>query len=1137
MKHLSSHPTRILLTTLLATGLLTGLSGCNNGKTSTPPQTSINGVFFDAPVEGIGYINSRTTRGPAGNFDRAAAAASADGQHILASLGSTGGRLVSSDAGVSWVTDENASAANKVFVSPDGTTMVSWDGSDSSTTSVSTDSGVTWVTRSDFFPCTYPTDLASSADGLILFATGIQSTSGGSNLCIASSTDGGASWTDISGDQTANAPAVLDERLNITGIATSADGRSLAISTTNSPANGPIASGTPDLVNGFIYTSSDAGLTWNQRGLGLEFLDIASSADGRHLLAASATGVHVSDTNGVTWTDGPVFGQPVTELETLIAMSADGRRLLMTANRGATRISEDGGTSWSLREETANAGMLAFSADSSLLIMSPPALEATADTFQVLVEKISDYEYTDKTGSYQCLPGSRTTFYLGSSVLGTANCAEVTHVLQMAGPGEDPEKGLVIAQFLQSIDENRVVDDEGQSAASLSTQQSVVREFKDELARKLGNKSGSSKAKAIIRVLKKYQRRSLEKVMPFAFIAKLPPPVREDYLGEELSTNEDPKHQTLVSREKAQEEMLSALNGLNPGLKKSICADNGCPPVLQDIINPATEQRIGGVVANLPEGREFTLTLVQSNSAAEVLKIAQNGAYKFTSSTTAGQAYTVALDQSSLGANVSCALPKASGTVPKGNIEDINVICTTLLYLPQIVGGTVTGLAAGQSVSLSITPDGTDATQSVQATTNGPFTFPGNLLADTLVSIAQPVGSPSSAVCVSAKRNITVPRSYTTTIFNPIEITCSTQAASYAINGTIAGLGANDTIMVNNTDSASGTTVSLTQGNGEFAFIEAFTGTFNLSVSSLPSGFGCTLSESTGSPGEGDDAVTVAITCEAALTSYTIGGTASGVPSGESLTISNMDSDTGQAFQTVSANGAYAFIEDFTGNFSLSFLGLPSGLSCGFSTASGTPQFPTVTSNITCSGARLSGAVSGLGANANVELLATFSTGAQGYSLTDVNATFTSLYLQPGTTYDVTVSSTSAGTTCDPVQNGTGTIGTSNVSNISLTCTTDVGSGPAAGSLGGTVSGLLEQDTVEVEDLEALGGFVSVIENGPFTLPNGLQPGDPYDISATIFEFMPGTGDCQVTSGGVGTMPAIDATPNYVDDIVITCTY
>lgn len=88
-------------------------------------------------------------------------------------------------------------------------------------------------------------------------------------------------------------------------------------------------------------------MTWTQRGAAREWSDVASSADGMRLVAASPQGLYTSSDAGVTWT-----AREITQNWQGVASSADGAKLVATVYGGQIHTSTDAGVTWVTR----NAG-------------------------------------------------------------------------------------------------------------------------------------------------------------------------------------------------------------------------------------------------------------------------------------------------------------------------------------------------------------------------------------------------------------------------------------------------------------------------------------------------------------------------------------------------------------------------------------------------------------------------------------------------------------------------------------------------------------------------------------------------------------------------------------------------------------
>ena len=187
------------------------------------------------------------------------------------------------------------------------------------------------------------TDIASSADGSKLAAI----VSGG---YVYTSEDGGVTWT----EQTSSG------RRSWTGITISADGTKLAACVS--------LRFFLSAVPGYIYTSADGGATWTeQTSAGCRFWqDITCSADGTTLAAAVWTTastypvvwppgyIYTSSDSGVTWTERRSAGSRKWDS---ITCSADGTRLAALADEDVDRVgnylecgcvltSTDSGATW-----------------------------------------------------------------------------------------------------------------------------------------------------------------------------------------------------------------------------------------------------------------------------------------------------------------------------------------------------------------------------------------------------------------------------------------------------------------------------------------------------------------------------------------------------------------------------------------------------------------------------------------------------------------------------------------------------------------------------------------------------------------------------------------------------------------------
>ncbi len=228
----------------------------------------------------------------------------------------------------------------------------------------SADAGATWTER--MAPGNAPwSSIASSADGTKLVAVGI-------GTQIWTSGDSGENW------QARDINRAWDS------VTMSADGSRMAAATLETTNAGN---------NGRIYTLEQApgaafgAGAWIERAGAQMWRSIASSADGRKLVAAAyqdvantqLTGVFTSDNFGETWIRRPTPAVSAYR----VASSADGTRLAMVERFGKIYTSSDSGVTWSAGMFEGGFNSVASSADGSVLVAvqangTNPATEPTA---------------------------------------------------------------------------------------------------------------------------------------------------------------------------------------------------------------------------------------------------------------------------------------------------------------------------------------------------------------------------------------------------------------------------------------------------------------------------------------------------------------------------------------------------------------------------------------------------------------------------------------------------------------------------------------------------------------------------------------------------------------------------------------
>src|SRR5208337_3762634 len=167
--------------------------------------------------------------------------------------------------------------------------------------------------------------------------------------------------------------------------------------------------------------------------------------------------------------------------------------------------------------------------------------------------------------------------------------------------------------------------------------------------------------------------------------------------------------------------------------------------------------------------------------------------------------------------------------------------------------------------------------------------------------------------------------------------------------------------------------------------------------------------------------------------SYTVGGTVSGLSGTVVL------QDNGGDNLSVSANGTFTFATSLVSGsaYSVTVKTNPAGQACTVSNGSGTVGSANVTSvSVSCSNAAsytVGGTVSGLSGTVVLQ-----DNGGDNLSVS-ANGTFTfATAVVSGASYAVTVLTNPSGQACT-VSNGSGTIGSANVTNVAVSCGTNTG--------------------------------------------------------------------------------------------------
>ena len=400
--------------------------------------------------------------------------------------------------------------------------------------------------------------------------------------------------------------------------------------------------------------------------------------------------------------------------------------------------------------------------------------------------------------------------------------------------------------------------------------------------------------------------------------------------------------------------------------------------------------------------------LTLGNGAA-TLQVAA-GATSFTMSSSMASGTTYAITVVSQPADQTCTVAQGSGTIGTANVGNVVVTCATQSFP---LGGTITGL--GENTGLVLT-DGTD-TLSVSAGSTS-FTLPAAVAVGSSYTVTVST-QPAGLACSVSRGSGTMPASAVSTV----QVSCTDQP--FSLGGTISGLGANTGLVVGaGTDSltvpANATTFTLPTKL-------AFGSTYAVTVTSSPSGLTCSVSNGGGTM-PAANVTNVAIACSDQ--SYTVGGTIQGLSGTGLVLVNNGDTlivNSGTTSFTMPTRVAY------TSAYQVSVQTQPTNETCTVSNGSGTvgtANVTTVTVNCAVNTYTIGGSISGLTATG----LVLQNNGADNTSV-PANAIGFAMNtgLVSGSSYNITVETQPSGLACT-VTNGTGTVASQSVGNVSITC-------------------------------------------------------------------------------------------------------
>jgi hypothetical protein len=503
------------------------------------------------------------------------------------------------------------------------------------------------------------------------------------------------------------------------------------------------------------------------------------------------------------------------------------------------------------------------------------------------------------------------------------------------------------------------------------------------------------------------------------------------------------------------------------------------------VVCTTTTYTVGGTVSGLAAGNNVVLR----NNGGNDLNVAANGAFVFTTPVTDGAAYAVTVFTQPTTPSQTCVVTTGSGTISGANVSNVTVACTTNTYT---IGGTVSGLAAGNDLLLR-----NNGGNDLGVFGNGAFNFSAALPDQSAYAVTvftQPTTPNQTCVVTNGSGNLAGAN------VTNVTVVCTT--TTYTVGGTVSGLATGNNVVLRN-NGGNDLTVA---ANGAFTFTTpvADSAAYLVTVLTQPTTPNQTCVVTNGSGNlAGANVSNVTVVCT--TTTYTVGGTVSGLAAGNNVVLRN----NGGNDLTVSANGAFTFTTPVTDGaaYAVSVFTQPTtpNQTCAVTTGSGTiagANVTNVTVACTTNTYTVGGTVSGLAAGNNVVLR---NNGGNDLNVVGNGAFNFSTALPDQSAYAVTVLTqpTTPNQTC-AVTNGSGNLAGANVTSVTVVCTT------TTYTVGGTVAGLAAGNSVVLRNNG--GNDLTVSANGAYTFTTPVADGAAYAVTVSTQPTTPNQ-TCVVTLG------------------------
>jgi hypothetical protein len=311
--------------------------------------------------------------------------------------------------------------------------------------------------------------------------------------------------------------------------------------------------------------------------------------------------------------------------------------------------------------------------------------------------------------------------------------------------------------------------------------------------------------------------------------------------------------------------------------------------------------------------------VVLEDNGTDTLALAANGSFSFVKPLAFDATYAVTVATQPAGA--TCTVLNGTGAGVTANVTTIAVTCSRTSFT---VSGRLTGLAAGSRVVLE--DNGADT---LALTANGSFSFVKPVAFDATYAVTV-VTEPAGATCTVLNGT----GAGVTANVTSIVVTCS--PITFTLSGTLNGL-TNGTQVTLQNNAANPLTLS---ADGAFTFSTAIAdfGAYNVTVGTQPAEQTCSVINGQGTQVTANVA-SITVTCS--ISTYTIGGSVSGLGAGQQVTLE----DNGGNALTVTADGSFTFTTPvaYGGAYTVTVGTQPTGLVCLVSNGGGS----SVSANVT----------------------------------------------------------------------------------------------------------------------------------------------------------------------------------------------